>query len=69
MSGLWVNVCVVLTGEGDEEDDGDVDEQELEVSQVAEDLHNRGKHIQYYIISYFTVSLYICCMFIVCKMH
>ena len=32
---VGVDVCVVLTGESDEEDDGDVDEQELEVSQVA----------------------------------
>ena len=34
-----VDACVVLTSEDDEQDDGDVDEQELEVSQVAEDLH------------------------------
>lgn len=29
---------MLLTGEGDDEDDGDVNEEELEVSQVAENL-------------------------------
>lgn len=43
MSGyLWTSVKLtsvdLLTGEDDEEDDSDVDKEELEVSQVTEDL-------------------------------
>lgn len=38
---LIYNIC--LTCEGDDENDGDVDEEELEVSQIAENLWRKKK--------------------------
>ena len=34
----YFNVLLTLTGEDEEEDDGDVDEEELKISKVTEDL-------------------------------
>ena len=66
-----VDACVVLTSEDDEQDDGDVDEQELEVSQVAEDLHRErtnpnGNSIKLYkldkVFSMYILILYVRCL-------
>lgn len=38
-------ICPILTGEDDEKDDGDVDEEELKISQVTEDLRTRTDQI------------------------
>ena len=34
----YFNVLLTLTGEDEEEDDGDVDEEELKIAKVTEDL-------------------------------
>lgn len=34
--------CPVLTGEDNKEDDGDINEEELEISKVTEDLRNKN---------------------------
>lgn len=35
---------LILTGKDNKKDDGNIDEEELEVSKVTEDLKNKGQH-------------------------
>lgn len=56
MHPLIHNTFLIPTGENNEEDDGNIDEEELEVSKITEDLRNKTAQITVWICHSFLSS-------------